>query len=94
MIGKSFQQNPLAGLLELGLQIIGLPIVSIGLLIKAWAYKKFGQIKEEMEAQSAHDNAYTQYEEVKTETPVLDNNNLYASENKTKSSNSYDDLFE
>ncbi len=91
MIGQSFQQNFIGGLLEVGLQVIGLPIVSIGLIIKAWAYKKFGQLKDEMETQNnTNQNQYTTYEEVVDSTQTLPN----SSESKPKASNNYDDLFE
>lgn len=93
MIKQSFLQSFLGGLFEVGLQVIGLPIVSIGLVIKAWAYKKFGQLKNEMETQSSTShNQYTTYEEVNEPTPTLSSSNT--TDSKSKASNNYDDLFE
>lgn len=92
MIGSSFRQNPIGGLLELGLQIVGLPIVSLGLLVKAWAYKKFGQLKDEFQKNRSAEDTFVQYEEVKEEKPSLPSE--LSTDNKNKTSNSYDDLFE
>ena len=41
-IGLRFKQGLFGGLFNVAIQLIGLPIVSIGLAFKAWAYKKFG----------------------------------------------------
>lgn len=95
MIGQSFKQNFLAGLLELCLQIIGLPVVSIGLVIKTWAFKKFGQFKEDLKSHSVNtEGTFTQYEdltETKTEHKA---DEPHEREKQLKVSHSYDDLFE
>lgn len=92
MIGQSFHQNILGGLLEFGLQIIGLPLVSIGLVIKAWAYKKFGQFQEKAQMDNIFEERYTYFEEVQ-ESPgeLLESKK---SEVSKKESNNYEDLYE
>ncbi|MBK7225834.1 MAG: hypothetical protein IPH96_10615 [Saprospiraceae bacterium] len=40
-----FKQGLFGGLFNVAIQLIGLPIVSIGLAFKAWAYKKLGKFK-------------------------------------------------
>ncbi len=94
MISQSFKQNFIAGIIELVLQLIGLPIVSIGLVVKAWAYKKFGLLKENIKSSEPFDERYTQYVE------IVDTESEAASETTPKNQLkkeeviSYDDLFE
>ncbi|MFN8330659.1 MAG: hypothetical protein U0T81_05500 [Saprospiraceae bacterium] len=94
MIGQSFQQNFVGGLLELMIQLIGLPIVTIGLVVKAWAYRKFGQYREGQVQVESFEERYAHYEEV-TSTPVINAHNAAPQEKNTvRESVNYDDLFE
>ncbi|MEO6189787.1 MAG: hypothetical protein ABIO44_04860 [Saprospiraceae bacterium] len=92
MIGLSLKQNVFGGLLEIGLQLIGLPIVSIGLMIKAWAYKKFGQAKESFQQNYKSEEEFTSYEDVKSEK--LDYTFKSKHIEPMSKPNNYDDLFE
>ena len=89
MIGHSFKQNFFAGLVEFGLQIIGLPIVSLGLVVKAWAFKKFGEWEKTHHENTNTETQYTSYEEV-SNTPAEEK----IKEISKKESSNYDDLFE
>jgi len=94
MISQSFKQNFIAGIIELVLQLIGLPIVSIGLVVKAWAYKKFGLLKENIQSSEPFDERYTQYVEIvdtESETP---SETTPKNQMKKEEVISYDDLFE
>ena len=87
-LGKSFKLNPIGGILQVGLQFIGLPLVSAGLLFKAWAYKKFGQLQNQA-TQNSFEEKYTPYEEIE-----LDSLNKPKQEEPQKQKqNAYDDLF-
>jgi len=92
VIQRTFQASLLGGLLTLGLQVIALPMVAIGLIFKAWAYRKFGNLQEE--ANQAQENQYSQYEEVggmNVETP---NRTEMRRKESEKLLSTYDDLFE
>ena len=82
------KENPLAGLIQAGINIIGLPFVSLGLIFKAWVYKKFGRLNDPANQDSFEDK-FTPFEEIniekrpssQTKKPVI-------------SDGRYDDLFE
>ena len=92
MIGLSLKQNVFGGIMEIGLQLIGLPIVSIGLMIKAWAYKKFGQASESFQQNYKSEVEFTPYEDVKNEK--LDYTTKAKPDETLSKPNNYDDLFE
>ncbi len=92
VIQRSFQYSFIGGILTVGLQIVALPMVAIGLIFKAWAFRKFGSFKEDLGSTPASDN-YSEYEEVveKKETPSHVEIRRKESE---KLLSTYDDLFE
>ncbi|MEP7196898.1 MAG: hypothetical protein ABI851_10275 [Saprospiraceae bacterium] len=92
MIANSFSNNVLGGFLELGLQFVGLPLVTIGLVIKAWAYKKFGQVRDKPESANQFEERFSTYEDVQEET--IERTEISRLEVQKKESNNYDDLFE
>lgn len=63
IILQTFKASFIGGMLHIGLQLIGLPLVSIGLIFKAWAYKNFGVMQPES-SDHAFEEKYTAYEEV------------------------------
>lgn len=84
-IAANFKNNFLGGLFHLVVQIIGMPIVSIGLIFKAWVYKKLGTINNQIN----DEEEFTPYDEV-------ENHKFKLSEKpkKESASNRYDELFE
>jgi hypothetical protein len=87
-IWMQIRENILAGLLNAIINVIGFPFVSIGLIFKAWVYKKFGRLNQQMK-QNHFEEKFTPYEEMDFE----------AKPNNTKKQNAladgrYDDLFE
>lgn len=97
-IGSRFQNSVIGGMLNVLVQIIGLPIVTIGLAFKAWAYKKFGHLQRQMNAQTTEES-YTPFEEVQLNETPLDLNQEQKRPEKDESpkdsnqQNHYDDLF-
>ncbi len=90
-IGNSFKQSMVGGALHVLVQVLGLPIVAIGLIFKAWALKKFGVIDERGGAKDEHEE-FSSYEELKS-----DNTANTISEKKQEAramADNYDDLFE
>ncbi len=92
VIQRSFQYSFIGGILTVGLQIIALPMVAIGLIFKAWAFRKFGTFKDDLGSIPANES-YSEYEEVveKKETPPQAEIRRKESE---KLLSTYDDLFE
>jgi hypothetical protein len=84
-IAANFKNNFLGGLFHLMVQIIGMPIVSIGLIFKAWVYKKLGTINNQIN----DEEEFTPYDEV--ENHKFD---LSEKPKKERASNRYDELFE
>ena len=92
VIQRTFQASLLGGLLTLGLQVIALPMVAIGLIFKAWAYKNFGVMQPES-SDHAFEEKYTAYEEVMDPNAGSKDLNKKSAE-KEKALSGYDDLFE
>ena len=97
-IGLRFKQGLFGGLFNVAIQLIGLPIVSIGLAFKAWAYKKFGKIQDQMVGGTNTEEGYTQYEEIPNDDRFDLNQERKSSEKKSATKensqqNHYDDLF-
>lgn len=80
--------NFLSGIMNLFVNVFGFPFVSIGLIFKAWVYKKFGRLNDQVK-QDQFDVKFTPYEEMDFESKP---------KNPTKKSaladGRYDDLFE
>ena len=91
-IGLAFKQNLIGGLTNLTIQIIGLPLVSIGLVFKAWAYRKFGQLQGTSNPSKSEDE-FVSYEEVDSTT---NNQSVQKTKSieKEKAYSAYEDLFE
>ncbi|MGB3083748.1 MAG: hypothetical protein WBB21_03470 [Saprospiraceae bacterium] len=80
--------NPIGGLIQAGINVIGLPFVSLGLIFKAWAYKKFGRLNQQMN-QDHFEEKFTPYEEVD-----LKDRPSQHQKQTTLADSRYDDLFE
>ncbi|HQX43196.1 MAG: hypothetical protein IPP06_02340 [Saprospiraceae bacterium] len=92
IILQTFKASFIGGMLHIGLQLIGLPLVSIGLIFKAWAYKNFGVMQPES-SDHAFEEKYTAYEEVMDPNAGSKDLNKKSAE-KEKALSGYDDLFE
>jgi hypothetical protein len=87
-IWLQIRHNLLAGLVNTLVNVIGFPFVSIGLIFKAWVYKKFGSLNQQRQ-ENNFEEKYTPFEEIDFESKP----------NNTKRQNAladgrYDDLFE
>lgn len=94
-IQRSFEQGVVSGLLTLLLQIIALPFVSIGLVFKAWALRKFGTLQEDLR-NNANGEEYTSYEDL-GEIPDKAKDTAPSNPMKKETEkllSTYDDLFE
>ncbi len=87
-IWVQIRENFLAGLLNAIINVIGFPFVSIGLIFKAWVYKKFGRLNEQMK-QDHFEEKYTPYEEMDFESKPKNQ-----SRQNSLADGRYDDLFE
>ncbi|MBK8954512.1 MAG: hypothetical protein IPM34_03015 [Saprospiraceae bacterium] len=88
-IGDQISNNILAGLAGALVNLLGLPFVLIGLLLKSWIFKKFGKLSQEHNSALSND-AYTSYEEVESQPNKSNPNRL----RKAETDHRYDDLFE
>lgn len=84
-VGANFKNNLVGGILHVLIQIIGMPIVALGLIFKAWVFKKLGSIQNQIN----EDEEYSPYDEVETHTFDLSQR-----PKKEKVTNRYDELFE
>lgn len=93
-IGDKFRSSLIGGLLYLVFQIVALPIVTIGLALKALAIRKFGKLQDQMQ-QMHRDDQYVDFEEVPTERPLdlHEARNTSNNKEKIKQQNHYDDMF-
>ncbi|HEX5625112.1 MAG TPA: hypothetical protein VFX48_03770 [Saprospiraceae bacterium] len=80
--------NPLGGLIQMGINVVGFPFVTLGLIFKAWMYKKFGRIQQDLN-QQPDEAAYTHYEEVEPDQPDAER-----PKQRVIADGRYDDLFE
>jgi len=81
-------KNVLFGLFNALINVIGFPFVSIGLIFKAWVYKKFGRLNEQMK-QDHFEEKFTPYEEMDFDTKPKNQ-----SRRNALAAGRYDDLFE
>lgn len=87
-IFQHIKENVLSGLMSLLVNILGFPFVSIGLIFKAWVYRKFGRLNQQMQAES-YDDKFTAYEEMESESKPR-----FSSKQNALADGRYDDLFE
>ena len=87
-IWKQIVVSPVSGLIQALINLVGLPFVSIGLIFKAWIYRKFGQINQQVH-QEEFDDKFTSYEDVETTQQAPQN-----SKKVQLADSRYDDLFE
>ncbi len=87
-IWHQMTENLFSGLMNALINIIGFPFVSIGLIFKAWVYKKFGRLNHNIN-QEAFDDQFTTYEEMD-----IDSNTKTKSRRSALADGRYDDLFE
>jgi len=87
-IWKQIVVSPVSGLIQALINLVGLPFVSIGLVFKAWIYRKFGQINQQAH-QEEFDDKFTSYEDVETTQQAPQN-----SKKVQLADSRYDDLFE
>jgi len=87
-IWKQIVVSPVSGLIQALINLVGLPFVSIGLIFKAWIYRKFGQINQQIQPEDFEEK-FTSYEDVEMTKPNPQN------VKKVQLADSrYDDLFE
>ncbi len=87
-IWKQIVVSPVSGLIQALINLVGLPFVSIGLIFKAWIYRKFGQINQQIQPEDFEEK-FTSYEDVEMTKPNQQN------VKKVQLADSrYDDLFE
>ena len=81
-------ESIVSGLMNALVNVLGFPFVSIGLIFKAWIYKKFGRLNRQMN-QDPFEEKFTPYEEMdftaKSKNP---------SKPQALADGRYDDLFE
>ncbi|MBK9270979.1 MAG: hypothetical protein IPM48_05235 [Saprospiraceae bacterium] len=92
VIQRTFQTSLMGGLLTVGLQVIALPFVAIGLIFKAWAYRKFGNLQEE--GLNDQNTNFSSYEEVLERSTEIPNKTEQRRKESEKLLSTYDDLFE
>jgi ABC-type transport system involved in multi-copper enzyme maturation permease subunit len=81
-------ENLISGLVNALINVIGFPFVSIGLIFKAWVYKKFGKLSRQMN-QDQFEEKFTPYEEMDFDGKAKNPNRQNAI-----TDGRYDDLFE
>lgn len=88
-LADQLSSNFLAGMAGALVNLLGLPFVLIGLLLKSWIFKKFGKLSQEQNT-SQNTDGYTQYEEVDSKPNSGNQTRL----RKSEIDHRYDDLFE
>ncbi|MCC6754725.1 MAG: hypothetical protein IT266_12155 [Saprospiraceae bacterium] len=88
-VGRQIAQQPISGLLGAAINLLGLPIVLIGLILKSWIFKRFGRVVRE-QAASVQDPQFTPYEEIESRTEESPARRRQA----VAADHRYDDLFE
>lgn len=86
-IWTQITENFFSGFMNLLVNVIGFPFVSIGLIFKAWVYKKFGRLNQQK--QDNFEEKYTPYEEMDFESKPKN-----SSKQNALADGRYDDLFE
>jgi hypothetical protein len=89
-IWKNLQNNPGFGILMILFTVLGFPIVSAYLLGKAVLHKRVETIEKQAKA---HENQFTEYEEVNDEEDFMDLKELEKLEKKSEPKNDYENLF-
>jgi hypothetical protein len=87
-IWMQITENLFSGLMNAVVNVIGFPFVSIGLIFKAWVYKKFGRLNQQMK-QDHFEEKFTPYEEMDFEAKSKN-----PSKQNALADGRYDDLFE
>jgi len=88
-IKDQIASNFLAGTAGAVVNLLGLPFVLIGLILKSWIFKKFNKINQDA-MQSTDQDGFISYEEVDSYSKPLPEKRL----KKQEADHRYDDLFE
>lgn len=88
-LADQISNNFLAGLAGALVNLLGLPFVLIGLILKSWIFKKFGKLSQDQNPRQSGET-YTSYEEVES----LPNQSSTSRQRKAELDHRYDDLFE
>lgn len=87
-IGQQISNNPVSGLINAMVNILGLPFVLIGIVLKTWTIKRISKMQSAQSHYSREDD-FTPYEEVEIKSGTS------RPEKKSITTDSrYDDLFE
>ncbi len=87
-IWQKILASPVAGIIQAAINLIGLPFVSIGLIFKAWIYRKFGRINQQI-YQDHYEEKFTPFEELDPVEP-----HSQRTKKVVPADSRYDDLFE